>query len=65
MRALIKRLMKNNLDLQKKLERKVCEVNKKNEMIEKLKVENEKLVKRGLGDSVNKNDDKKESSTKK
>ena len=65
MRALIKRLMMNNLDLQKKLERKVSEVNKKNEMIEKLKVENEKLVKRGLGDSINKNEDKKESTTKK
>ena len=64
MKALIKRLMKNNLDLQKKLENKVSEVKKKNEMIEKLKVENEKLVKRGLSNDVNKNEDKKESSTK-
>ena len=65
MKAIIKRLMKNNLDLKKKLERKVSEMNKKNEMIEKLKVENEKLVKRGLGESENKNEDKKESTTKK
>ena len=64
MKALIKRLMKNNLDLQKKLENKVSEVKKKNEMIEKLKVENEKLVKMGLNNDVNKNEDKKESSTK-
>jgi len=64
MKALIKRLMKNNLDLQKKLENKVSEVNKKNEMIEKLKTENEKLVKRGLSNDANKNEDKKESSTK-
>ena len=57
--------MKNNMDLQKKLENKVNEVNKKNEMIEKLKTENEKLTKRGLNNSVNKNADEKESSTKK
>ena len=65
LKALIKRLMKNNMDLQKKLENKVNEVNKKNEMIEKLKTENEKLTKRGLNNSVNKNADEKESSTKK
>ena len=57
--------MKNNMDLQQKLESKVNEVNKKNEMIEKLKTENEKLTKRGLNNSVNKNADEKESSTKK
>ena len=64
MKALIKKLMKNNLDLKKKLEIKVNEVKKKNEMIEKLKFENEKLNKRGLNNSVNKSEDKKESATK-
>ena len=44
--------MKNNMDLQQKLENKVNEVNKKNEMIEKLKDENEKF-KKGMNNSVN------------
>ena len=44
--------MKNNEDLQQKLESKVNEVNKKNEMIEKLKDENEKF-KKGLSISEN------------
>ena len=64
MKALIKKLMKNNMDLKKKLESKVSEVNKKNEMIQKLKVENEKLTKKGL-DNANKDGNEKESSTKK
>ena len=51
-KALIERLMKNNQDLQQKLESKVNEVNKKNEMIEKLKDENEKF-KKGLSNSEN------------
>ena len=51
-KALIERLMKNNMDLQQKLENKVNEVNKKNEMIEKLKDENEKF-KKGMNNSVN------------
>ena len=51
-KALIEKLMKNNQDLQEKLESKVNEVNKKNEMIEKLKDENEKF-KKGLSNSEN------------
>jgi hypothetical protein len=51
-KALIERLMKNNMDLQQKLEIKVNEMNKKNEMIEKLKDENEKF-KKELSNSVN------------
>ena len=51
-KSLIERLMKNNEDLQQKLESKVNEVNKKNEMIEKLKDENEKF-KKGLSNSEN------------
>jgi DNA repair exonuclease SbcCD ATPase subunit len=51
-KALIEKLMKNNEDLQQKLESKVNEVNKKNEMIEKLKDENEKF-KKGLSNSEN------------
>ena len=51
-KALIERLMKNNMDLQQKLESKVNEMNKKNEMIEKLKDENEKF-KKGISNSVN------------
>ena len=52
-KALIDRLMRNNMDLKQKLENKVDEMNKKNEMIEKLIDENEKF-KKGISNSENK-----------